>query len=140
MATPSTDGVVVRNSTKVYIEVNGARVGRVQSVREDISNNVQVLDELGSAFAVELKKGITHYSFSVARFFCRSDAFERLKLGQIFSLSIIDSSNSDDTGAGSREILEYFERCSIATISRDYTVGQATVGENAQVVTIGQGH
>jgi hypothetical protein len=139
MPTPSYDGIVSRNSTKVYIEVNGQRVGRLQSVREDITNNVQVLDELGRAFAVELKKGITHYSFSIARFYARSDVFDSLKLGQIFALSIVDTSSVDDTGAGQREVLEYFERCSITTISRDYTVGQAVVGENAQVVTIGQG-
>lgn len=139
MPTPSYDGIVARNSTKVYIEVNGSRVGRLQSVREDITNNIQVLDELGRAFAVELKKGITHYSFTIARFYARQDVFDSLKLGQIFALSIVDTANVDDTGQGQREVLEYFERCAITSISRDYTVGQAVVGENAQVVTIGQG-
>jgi hypothetical protein len=66
------------------------RVGRVQSFREDITNNVQVLDELGRAFAVELKKGITHYTFNIARFYTRKDVFRSLKLGRVFGLQVQD--------------------------------------------------
>lgn len=138
---PSTDGVVARNNTKVFLLVNGVAVGRIQSIREDIANNVQVLDELGRAFAVELKKGITHYTFSIAKFYVRKDVFEGIKLGQIFSLELRDRANVSDTdSSGSEQTLEYFERCAITSISRDYTVGAATVGENASVVAIGQGH
>lgn len=141
----SVDSVVARNNSKVYIVVNGAAVGRVQSISESIANNVQVLDELGSQFAVELKKGITHYTFQIARFYCRSDAFEAIKLGQVFSLEIHDRSNvasfSNDplAGGGAEEILEKFSRCAITSLTRDYSVGQASVGENASVVAIGQG-
>ena len=78
MATHSTDNIQARNSTKVYIKINGARVGRVQSLQQSITNNVQVLNELGRAFAVELKKGITQYSFSIAKFYARNDAFEAM--------------------------------------------------------------
>ncbi len=139
MPTYSGDNIQARNSTKVFLKINGVRVGRVQSLRQDITNNVQVLNELGRSFAVELKKGITNYSFSIAKFYARSDAFEAIKLGQVFSLTIIDYAGVDD-GGGNEDTLEYFERCAIQTISRDYTVGAATVGENATVVAIGQGH
>ena len=128
----SIDGVTARNNTKVYIEVNGKRVGRVQSFREDITNNVQVLDELGSAYAVELNKGITHYTFTIARFYCQRDVLEPLKLGQIFSLKVRDYGASSET-------LEYFKHCAIQSISRDFTVGQAVVAENATVVVAGKG-
>lgn len=145
--TPSPDSIVSRNASKVYLAINGSPIGRVQSIRQDITNNVQVLDELGSQFAVELKKGITHYTFSIAKFFCRADAFEAIKLGQIFSLAVQDRSNVanflndplQQTAGGTEEQLEYFERCAITSISRDFTVGQAVVGLNASVVAIGQG-
>jgi hypothetical protein len=139
MPTYSGDNIQARNSTKVFLKINGVRVGRVQSLRQDITNNVQVLNELGRSFAVELKKGITNYTFSIAKFYARADAFEAIKLGQVFSLAIIDYAGVDD-GGGSEDTLEYFERCAIQTISRDYTIGAATVGENATVVAIGQGH
>lgn len=144
--TPSGDGIVSRNSSKVYLVVNGQPVGRVQSIREDITNNVQVLDELGSQFAVELKKGITHYTFSIAKFWCRADSFDAIKLGQPFSLQLQDRSNIADfsgdplqSGSGSQETLEYFERCAVTSISKDFTNGQAVVGMNASVVAIGKG-
>lgn len=139
MATHSTDNIQARNSTKVYIKINGARVGRVQSLQQSITNNVQVLNELGRAFAVELKKGITQYSFSIAKFYARNDAFEAIKLGQVFKLEILDEAGVDDAG-GSTDTLELFERCAVQSITRDYTTGAATVGENASVVAIGQGH
>jgi hypothetical protein len=143
----SLDGVTTRSSTKVHLIINGSRVGRVQSLQQSTTNNVQVLSELGSQFAVELKKGITTYTFTIARFYTRKDAFEKLKLGQIFSLEITDDANVSDftndplvSGAGSMVVLELFQACSMTTVARDYTVGQAVVAENATVVTIGQGH
>lgn len=137
---PSSDALYARNATRIYLNVTlpggkPQRVGRVQSMREDITNNVQVLDELGRAYAVELKKGITHYTFSIAKFYCRSDVFDSLKLGSIFGLSISDHNNA----YSAYSTLEYFSRCAITAISRDFTIGQAVVGENATVVTIGKG-
>jgi hypothetical protein len=144
---PSLDSITARSSTKVYLSVAGRRVARVQSLQQSITNNIQVLNELGSQFAVELKKGITSYSFTIARFFTRLDAFEDLKLGQVFALEIFDNSAVSDfsgdpltSGSGAATILELFQACSITTISRDFTVGQAVVAENATVVTIGQGY
>lgn len=141
MPDSSIDAFAARNNTRVYILLNGERVGRVQSIREDIQNNVQVLSELGRAYAVELKKGITTYTFSIAKFYCRNDAMDSLKLGQIFSLAIRDvaATMEDGSGGGAAEILEYFAACAITSISRDYTNGAASIGENASVVTIGKG-
>lgn len=140
MAVPSSiDNINARNNTRVFIVVDGARVGRVQSFREDITNNVQVLDELGRAFAVELKKGITHYAFNIARFYTRTDVFRSLKLGAVFGLQVQDHAQSAGTTNGAFEVLESFTQCAINTISYDYTTGQATVGQNAAVVAIGRG-
>ncbi len=96
---PSIDSVNARNNTKVYLSINHQRVGRVQSFRQDVSNNVQVLTELGRDVAVELKKGITIFTFSIARFYCRSDAMDAIKGGQVFSLGIRDTAGSDGSGA-----------------------------------------
>lgn len=131
---PSIDGITARNNTLVNLIMAGQRIGRVQQFREDINNNVQVLAELGNAYMVQFNKGITSYSFTIARFYCRADVFDELKLGAPFGLSVRD----DGIGAGA-ETLEYFPSCSIASLSRDYTVGQASVGENATVVVIGKG-
>jgi hypothetical protein len=140
MAIASIDNITARNSTSVVLIADGQRVGRVQSFREDISNNVQVLAELGRAFNAEMKKGVTTYTFSIAKFYCRSDVMDQLKLGKVFAISIKDEATSPDYPAGSAvEILETFPRCMIQSLSRDYTIGQASVGENATVVTIGQG-
>jgi hypothetical protein len=152
---PAIDQVTARSSVKVSLVVAGATVGRVQSINASISNNMQVLNEIGTQFAVEMKKGITTYSFSIARFFCRADAFEDIKLGQPFALEIQDTSGVATPGfandpntqdainsgvqAGATETLESFQYCAINTISRDYTVGQAVVAENASVVVIGMG-
>lgn len=133
------DAITSRNSTRISIVVNGARVGRVQSFNENISNNVQVLAELGRAYMAEIKKGITSYSFSIAKFYARNDAFEALKLGAIFSLEIRDENLVSDGGTGVAESLEYFPMCAMQSVSLDYTIGQATVGQNASVVTIGKG-
>lgn len=129
---PSIDSLIARNNTLINLLINGQRVGRVQQFREDINNNVQVLAELGSAFMVQLNKGITSYSFSLSRFYCRTDAMDLLKKGQVFGLEVQDRG---DGGAS----LEYFPSCSIAQLSRDYTVGQASIGENATVAVIGEG-
>lgn len=129
---PSIDGLVARNNTLINLLINGLRVGRVQQFREDINNNVQVLAELGSAYMVQLNKGITSYSFSISRFTCRNDAMDLLKKGQVFGLEVQDRG---DGGAS----LEYFPSCAIASISSDYTIGQASVGQNATIAVIGEG-
>lgn len=130
----SIDNVTARNNTLIIIQFNGQRVGRVQQFREGITNNVQVLAELGRAYMVEMKKGITAYSFSISKFMCRNDVMDQLKLGAVFSLSIRD----EGVGLGA-ETIEYFPSCMINSMSRDYTIGQASVGESAEVVTIGKG-
>lgn len=133
------DGIYSRNSTRIYLLVNGQRVGRVQQFREDIANNVQVLAELGNAYMAELKKGITRYSFTIARFYARNDVMDDLKLGRVFSIAVRDQNLVSDGGNGRSQQLEYFPACMIDNMSRDYTIGQASVGENATVVTIGKG-
>lgn len=133
------DSLFSRNSTRISILYDGQRVGRVQSVRADMDNNVQVLAELGTAYMAELKKGITRYSFTIAKFYARSDVMDLLKLGRVFSLALHDSNLVSDGGSGRPQVLEYFSQCMMTSVSRDYTVGQATVGENASVVTIGKG-
>jgi hypothetical protein len=140
---PSIDALFSRNATKVNVAVQlpggtWARVGRVQSISEDIANNVQVLTELGSQVAVELKKGITTYTFSIAKMYVRTDVFDQLRGGAIFGLMISDDSGIQPDGSGgSSVILEQFSQCSITSISRSFTNGQATVAQNASVVTIG---
>lgn len=136
---PSVDQFFARNNTKVFILVNGERVGRVQSFREDVSNNVQVLSELGRDIAVELKKGITTYAFTIARFYTRNDVFRALKTGGVFSLMVNDTAGLNSNGTGSTEVLEFFDKCMIQSISYDYTNGSATVAQNASVVAIGSG-
>lgn len=136
---PSVDSLYARNNTKVFLLVDGQRVGRVQSFREDISNNVQVLSELGRDIAVELKKGITTYAFTIARFYTRNDVFRDLKTGGVFSLMVRDTAGLNIDGTGGAEILEYFSKCMIQSISTDYTNGAATVAQNASVVAIGRG-
>lgn len=134
----STDNINARNNTKVFILINGSRVGRVQSFSESIANNVQVLAELGNQYMVELKKGITSYSFSIAKFYCRSDVSDTIKNGQVFSLMIQDTAPGDQAQAAA-QVLELFQNCMVQSIDRSFTAGQATVAENAQVVTIGKG-
>lgn len=140
---PSIDGLASRNATRVNLAIRlpggaWARVGRIQQVSEDISNNVQVLTELGSQVAVEMKKGITTYSFSISRFYVRSDVFDQLRNGAIFGLMITDDSGVlPNGGGGSSIILEQFAQCAITSISRSFGQGQTTVAQNASVVTIG---
>lgn len=129
---PSTDTVNARNNTLISLLVDGQRVGRVQQFHEDQNNNVQVMAELGRDYMVELQKGITSYSFTIATFYVRSDIMDDLKAGLVFGLSVVDS------GAGG-EVLEQFSRCMIGSLSRDWTIGQAAVGQNAQVVVAGKG-
>lgn len=133
---PSIDGISVRNATRVNLAFrlpggSWARVGRVQSMSEDITNNVQVLTELGSQYAVELKKGITTFSFSIARFYCRNDVFDQLSGGAIFGMMITDDSGSSSV------VLEQFQQCALTSVSRSFATGQSTVAQNASVVTIG---
>lgn len=136
---PSIDGLYSRNSTRIVMQVtppsgHAFTVARVQSMREDITNNIQVLDELGSAYAVELKKGITHFTFNVAKFLTRSESFEPLKAGQIFSLNVHDLAASSG-----EKTIEFFKHCAINTISSSYSVGQAVVALNATIVVAGRG-
>ena len=145
MAAPSIDGAISRSAVKVYITINGVAVGRVQTITESVNNNVQRLMEFGTQFAVELKKGITTYDFQIARLFTRSDAFEAIKLGQVFGLEILDRSNIADfstdplVAGGNTEVLEMFTSCALNTWTRTYNSGQATVAENASVMAIGAG-
>lgn len=129
----SIDGVTARNNTFVVLQLDGRNIGRVQQFREDINNNVQVLAELGREYMVEMQKGITAYSFSISRFYCVADYIDALKLGAVFSLAVRDQTNP------AAEILESFPRCMMTSVSRDYTIGQAAIGENASVVTVGKG-
>lgn len=141
---PSIDSTFSRNATRVNVAIrlpggSWARVGRIQSINEDIANNVQVLMELGSQVAVELKKGITTYSFSIAKMYVRSDVFDQLRGGAIFGLMITDDSSVLPNGAGGSSIvLEQFQQCAITSVSRSFSSGQATVAQNASVVTIGK--
>lgn len=135
----SIDSIQARNATKVNLAFqipggNWLRVGRVQSMSEDISNNVQVLMELGSQFAVELKKGITTFSFSIAKFYVHTDVFDQLASGTVFGMQI-----TDDSGRAS-VVLEQFQSCAMNSVSRSYQSGQATVAQNASVVVIGQSY
>lgn len=137
MAASSIDGIHSRNNTLVVISINGSAVGRVQQFREDQNNNVQVLAELGREYMVEMQKGITSYSFSISKFLTHGDVMDSLKNGQVFSLTVKDTSTI--ATAGNSEILETFSRCMITSLSRDFTIGQAAIGVNASVVTIGKG-
>lgn len=130
----SIDQVAGRNNTLITIKLDGRRVGRVQQFREDQSNNVQVLAELGRDVMVEMLRGIRSYSFTIASFYCHQDVMDQLKDGAVFSLDVTD----ENAGVGS-EVLEHFSRCMIQSVSRDYTVGQAAVGQNAAVVVVGSG-
>jgi hypothetical protein len=123
--------IISRNATRINILLNGARVGRVQSMSRSGNNNIQVLRELGAQVAVELKKGISEYTFSIAKMLIRNDPFIEMEQGAIFSLE----SKDEATGG---EQLDLFNYCAINSIDRQYTAGQATVALNVTVVTIGQ--
>lgn len=123
--------ITSRNATRINLVVNGARVGRVQSMSRSANNNIQVLRELGAQVAVELKKGISEYTFSIAKMLIRNDVFVELEQGAIFSLETKDE-------AVSGEQLDLFNFCAFNSIDRQYTAGQATVALNTTVVTIGQ--
>lgn len=135
MANPAAvDAIQSRNNTFVTIKLDGQRVGRIQSFRENQTNNVQVLAELGRDVMAEMLRGIKSYSFSIASFYCHTDAMDRIKNGAVFSLEV-----RDEAAVGGAEVLEYFARCMVQSLSRDYTVGQAAIGQNAEVVCIGEG-
>lgn len=129
---PSTDTLTTRNNTLIVLTMNGQRVGRVQQFSEEINNNVQVLAEIGRDYMVELQRGIVSYTFSMAKFLARADVFDDLKLGKVFGLAVTD------TGAGN-EVIEYFPRCMMSSVSLSWAVGQAAVGVNAQVAVVGKG-
>lgn len=140
----SVDAFSARNSTKIYLEIQAEggkkeRIGRVQSMDESRTNNFQVLTELGRDYAVELKKGITTFTFTIARFWVRSDVMDNLKSGLPFSLWVKDGTNLNADGTGSAEVLEYFQWCAVTALSRSFTNGQVTVAENATVAIAGPG-
>lgn len=127
------DALQLRNNTFVALILDGQRVGRVQQFSQSRNNNVQVVAELGRDVMVEMLKGIEQYTFTIASFYCRVDVMDNLKGGDPFSLAIRDE------GAGTTEVVESFASCMITSLTRDYTTGQAAIGQNAQVVTIGRG-
>jgi hypothetical protein len=132
-------GITSRNATRINLRINNSRVGRVQSMSRSANNNMQVLRELGAQVAVELKKGISEYTFSIAKMWARTDVFDELEQGAIFELETVDESGANAlSGVGSTTILDLFKYCAINSIDRQYTAGQATVAVNATVVTIGQ--
>jgi hypothetical protein len=140
----SIDAFSARNSTKIYLVIQPEgqpeqRVGRVQSMDESRTNNFQVLTELGRDVAVELKKGITVFTFTIARFWVRSDIIDTIKGGLPFSLWINDGTNLNANGTGGAEVLEYFQHCALTSLSRSFSNGQVTVAENASVVVAGSG-
>lgn len=137
MAAASIDNITARNNTLVVLSIDGSAVGRIQQFRQDQNNNVQVLAELGREYMVEMQKGITSYSFSISKFLVHADVMDSLKNGAVFALTLKDTSTIPT--AGNSEVLESFARCMITSVSRDYTIGQAAIGVNASVVTIGKG-
>jgi hypothetical protein len=132
-------GITSRNATRINLKINNNRVGRVQSMGRSASNNIQVLRELGAQVAVELKKGISEYSFSIAKMWVRNDVIDELEQGAIFELETVDESGINPvSGAGTSEVLDLFRQCAINSLDRQYTAGQATIAANASVVVIGQ--
>src|ERR1035437_839222 len=129
----SVDSTTSRNATKINLRFlmpggnSWERVGRVQSLSEDITNNVQALMELGSQYVVELKKGITSFTFSIAKMYVRGDKFDDLVNGAIFGLEIADEGIQLSDGTLSPEIIEQFSYCAVTSISRSFQQGQATV-------------
>jgi hypothetical protein len=136
---PGAGGITSRNATRINLRINNNRVGRVQSMGRSANNNVQVLRELGAQVAVELKKGISEYTFTIAKMWVHNDVIDELEQGAIFELETVDESAQNPiTGSGSTEILDLFKYCAINSLDRQYTAGQATVAANVSVVVIGQ--
>ncbi len=137
--TPGRGGITSRNATRINLKINNHRVGRVQSMGRSANNNIQVLRELGAQVAVELKKGISEYTFSIAKMWVRNDVIDELEQGAVFELETVDESGINPvTAAGSTEVLDLFKQCAINSLDRQYTAGQATIAANASVVVIGQ--
>lgn len=128
------DSIESRNNTHILLVYNGQRVGRVQQFSKEANNNVQVLAELGRDYMVEMLRGIRSYSFRVSKFLVRNDVVDALRNGEVFSIAVQDDTNAASTGV---EVLENFSRCAITSISESYTTGQATIVQDAQIVTIG---
>lgn len=137
--TPGFSKITSRNATRINLKINNERIGRVQSMSASANNNVQVLRELGAQVAVELKKGISEYTFTIAKMLGRPDKFVELEQGAIFELETVDEAGINPAlSTGTTEALDFFKYCAINSIDRSYTAGQATVALNVTVVTIGQ--
>jgi hypothetical protein len=137
--TPGAGRITSRNATRINLRINNKRVGRVQTLGRSAANNIQVLRELGAQVAVELKKGISEYSFSITKMWVRNDVIDELEQGAIFELETVDESGINPvSGSGTSEVLDLFKYCSINSLDRQYTAGQATIAANVSVVTIGQ--
>lgn len=130
----SLDTLTSRNNTAVTIKFKGSTVGRIQQFRSSQSNNVQVIAELGRAFMVEMSAGVRQFSFAVSTFYVRNDAIDALRKGEVFSLVV-----SDATG-GTAETLTSFDQCMIQSLSRTYAAGAVTIGQDAEIVAIGNGN
>jgi hypothetical protein len=132
-------GITSRNATRINLKINNSRVGRVQSLGRSANNNIQVLRELGAQVAVELKKGISEYTFTISKMWVRNDVIDELEQGKVFELETVDESGVNPvSGGGSSEVLDLFKYCAINSLDRQYTAGQATVATNISVVVIGQ--
>lgn len=137
-------GVSSRNATRInlvlHIEGERRRIGRVLTLSKSANNNMQALREIGSQVLVELKKGISEYSFTISKMWTRADAFDLLAQGAIFELETLDSGlivpGSNETG--NVEVLDLFKYCAVNSYQQTYTAGQATVASSVSVVTIGQ--
>lgn len=139
-----------RNATRINLSIEVTnpstgkpeqkRVGRILTLSESVNNNMQALRELGAQVLVELKKGITEYSFTIDKMWVRGDYFDELIQGAIFSLETVDEGgvNPGNPTAGGSEALEVFKYCAIDSAQKTITAGQATVAFSVRVVTIGQ--
>lgn len=137
-------GISSRNATRInlVLHINGERrrIGRVLTLSKSVNNNVQALRELGSQVLVELKKGISEYSFTISKMYTRTDAFDLLAQGAIFELETLDSGLivPGSGNSGNVEVLDLFQNCAVNTFQQSITAGQATVATSVSVVVIGQ--
>jgi hypothetical protein len=127
------DNLSSRNNTAVTILLNGSRVGRIQQFRVSQANNVQVIAELGRDYMIEMAKGLTVFTFAISTFYTRNDAFEAIRAGNPFGLSISDASG------GVAEVIDQFNHCMVQSLDRSFSAGAVTIGQDASVVAIGNG-